>query len=359
MSWQNKYRPRKIAQLQLKKVRDQVQAWLDSGKLPSVMLFCGPKGTGKTSTARLIAALLNSEINDAAVENNFLSPGKKALSLQEPKQYSDDEEQIFSGESLAVAEIDAASNNSVDQVRELQKRLFMPNGLSKMTVYIFDEVHMFSNSAFNAMLKILEEPPSHVIFILATTEKHKIPATVMSRCSVVDFVKASDEELVQAFKRVLETEQVDFEPGTLELLARHADGSFRDGIKLLEAAALGGSVTLASARGVSEFDLTQKIQTLITLIKDKQLRPVSEFFLTLRQSGISEQVFYQQLLLQIHQQWLIALGVETGEVFLTEKQAFFLLKNLRGLPSNSPISFLDLELAILSLIENASKKKTA
>ena len=189
-----------------------------SGSIAHAYLFTGPRGVGKTTTARLIAKLVN-----------CLSPKKN-----EPCNTCDACMSVASGQALDVYEIDAASNTGVDNVREtvIDSVRFAPNVLKKK-VYIIDEVHMLSTSAFNALLKTLEEPPEHVLFVLATTEIHKVPETIISRCQRFDFKRISSNELVERMKGIVKEEGVKVDEAVLREIARHSGGCARDAESLL------------------------------------------------------------------------------------------------------------------------------
>jgi DNA polymerase-3 subunit gamma/tau len=182
-------------------------------------LFAGPRGTGKTSSARLLAKAVN------CLEENL---------ADRPCNQCDHCQAVNNGRFLDLIEIDAASNTSVDDVRDLRDKInFLPN-LGRYKVYIIDEVHMLSTAAFNALLKTLEEPPAHAIFILATTEVHKIPATVLSRCQRHEFRRIPLVEIVKQLTHMAEAENLKVEPEALTLIARQATGSMRDAISLLD-----------------------------------------------------------------------------------------------------------------------------
>ena len=188
-------------------------------RVSHAQLFSGPRGTGKTSTARILAKAVNCLADDSAAR-----PCNECANCQS----------VNKGEFLDLIEIDAASNTSVDDVRELREKInFTPN-VGSYKVYVIDEVHMLSTSAFNALLKTLEEPPPHAMFILATTESHKIPITVISRCQRHDFRRISVPEIVELLEDMAEKEKINVKKDVLGLIARQATGSMRDAISILD-----------------------------------------------------------------------------------------------------------------------------
>ncbi|MDY3784978.1 MAG: DNA polymerase III subunit gamma/tau [Eubacteriales bacterium] len=190
----------------------------ENGKFNHAYLFCGSRGTGKTTCAKILAKVINCE----HPENG--NPCGKCKACQA----------IEAGSATDVIEMDAASNNGVDNIRDIKDAVnFAPASL-KYRVYIIDEVHMLSNSAFNALLKTLEEPPEYVVFILATTELQKLPATIISRCQRFDFRRISTENLCKRLEIIAENEKIDIDPKALMIIARNSMGGMRDAISLLE-----------------------------------------------------------------------------------------------------------------------------
>ena len=190
-----------------------------SGKLAHAYLFCGPRGVGKTTCARIFAKTIN-----------CLSPLPNHEACNECESCKAFNEQ----RSLNIHELDAASNNSVEDIRTLIEQVYIPPQIGKYKVFIIDEVHMLSTAAFNAFLKTLEEPPAHVIFILATTEKHKILPTILSRCQTYDFNRMSIQDTVEHLKHVAEQEHITYEVEALDLIAQKADGGMRDALSIFD-----------------------------------------------------------------------------------------------------------------------------
>ena len=209
---------------------------IQTGQVHHAMLFCGTRGTGKTSTARVLAKALNCVKGPTP----------------EPCNVCDACTSITDGTNLDVTEIDAASHGSVDDARDLREKASYAPAAARFKVYIIDEAHMVTTQGFNAMLKVLEEPPEHVRFIFCTTEPHKVIEAIRSRCQRHDFRRIRTAALVQDFARICEAEGVDIEPAALELVARAADGSHRDGLSRLDQVLTfaGPKVTLADVAQV-------------------------------------------------------------------------------------------------------------
>ncbi|MBQ1882715.1 MAG: DNA polymerase III subunit gamma/tau [Bacteroidales bacterium] len=189
------------------------------GQLAHAYLFCGPRGVGKTTTARIFAKIIN-----------CMNPGED----MEPCGECESCKSFDEGRSYCIHELDAASNNSVDDIRALTEKVMIPPQIGKYSVYIIDEVHMLSTSAFNAFLKTLEEPPAHAIFILATTEKHKIIPTILSRCQVYDFNRISVPDIVKNLRMIASKEDVQIDDSSLHVIAQKADGAMRDALTLFD-----------------------------------------------------------------------------------------------------------------------------
>ena len=187
-------------------------------KISHAYIFSGTRGTGKTSSAKIFARAINCE---NPINGEPCNECKSCIS-------------ILSGENTDVVEMDAASNNSVENIRQIRKEVMYSSTNSKYKVYIIDEVHMLTTSAFNALLKTLEEPPENVVFILATTEQHKIPVTILSRCLRFEFLRISTENIKKRLEYVLKEENIEYEEEAVKYVAKLADGALRDGLSILD-----------------------------------------------------------------------------------------------------------------------------
>lgn len=216
MTFYLKYRPQKIEELDVAEVRESLSKIVSSHKIPHALLFSGPKGTGKTSAARIIAKIVNCENKKAPCDRCYQCTS------------------IIKGENLDVVELDAASHRGIDDIKTLKDAVKLAPAKAKKKVYIIDEAHMLTLEASNALLKTLEEPPEHVIFILATTNPDKLVETIRSRTININFKKATNDEVVRSLSRVVKGEKIKVEKEALNLIAKAANGSFRDGTKILE-----------------------------------------------------------------------------------------------------------------------------
>jgi DNA polymerase-3 subunit gamma/tau len=232
---------------------------ISQGRIAHAYLFSGPRGVGKTSSARILAKALNCKEGPTPV----------------PCGVCDSCTAITDGSSVDVIEIDGASNNSVDDIRDLRERVkYAPSG-GRYKVYIIDEVHMLSGSAFNALLKTLEEPPSHVIFVLATTEMKKIPATVLSRCQHMPFRRISSNIIRARLKAISDSEEISISPAALALVARAADGSMRDSLTVLDQiASFSSDITEENVKdllGIADFGLLAGVSRALIAGNRKEL----------------------------------------------------------------------------------------
>ena len=220
-----KYRPQEFETVVGQShITDTLEHSIEENQLAQALLFCGPRGVGKTTCARILARKIN-ERDGSTSEDGF---------------------------AYNIFELDAASNNSVEDIRELTDQVRFAPQVGKYKIYIIDEVHMLSSAAFNAFLKTLEEPPAHAIFILATTEKHKIIPTILSRCQIYDFKRITIEDIQIHLKKIAEKESIQYEEDALYLIAQKADGALRDALSIFDRLATftQKNITLAKAAEV-------------------------------------------------------------------------------------------------------------
>lgn len=319
MVFYRKYRPQTIEELDSRQVRETLSAVLSGKNTPHAFLFTGPKGLGKTSAARIVAKIVNCE---RLVSQRLASSSKEkklnaipyALSARvEPCNKCLSCVSITNGTNLDVLEIDGASSRGIDEIRDLREKIGLAPIVAEKKVYIIDEVHMLTTEAFNALLKTLEEPPAHAMFILCTTEPHKVPPTIISRCSHVSFKLATQGELVRSFERIVHGEKIDAEKGTLDSIAQRSEGGFRDGAKLLEelvSRAKGGKITKELIEQVSHIgSINQNVTLLLDALVKRDAKKGIEVIASLQNEGVDNGYFLEQLLEALHELLLIEVGV--------------------------------------------------
>jgi DNA polymerase-3 subunit gamma/tau len=267
---------------------------VSSDRVAHAYLFAGPRGTGKTTTARILAKAVNCLEPDLA---------------KRPCNQCAHCEAVNQGRFLDLIEIDAASNTSVDDVRDLRDRInFSPNQ-GRYKVYIIDEVHMLSTAAFNALLKTLEEPPQHAIFVLATTEVHKIPPTVLSRCQRHEFRRIPVKEIIENLKMLAEEENIKADSEALSLVARQATGSMRDAISLLDQlASAGESITLALAQDVLGTATSQAVLEVVEAMLKKESAQGLEAIHRSLDAGSDPRQFARQMVDYLRNLLLVSMG---------------------------------------------------
>ena len=275
-----KYRPNNFDEVTGQEtIKKTLQNAILNNKISHAYLFAGPRGTGKTSIAKILAKTVNCSNLDGYM------PCNECVNCT----------QINNKQSNDIIEIDAASNNGIDEIREIRNKANLVPTTGKYKVYIIDEVHMLTTGAFNALLKTLEEPPAHIIFILATTEPHKIPATILSRCQRFDFKRISTIDLVERLKYIIEEEKINIDEDAINEIARLSDGGMRDSISLLDQALayspknislediheINGSLPIVKLSTFVNFILAKNIVQLLKLIDEfndsgKNLIKISE-----------------------------------------------------------------------------------
>ena len=273
MSLYRKHRPQKFADVVGQDhIKTTLANALKQGTFSHAYVFAGPKGSGKTTTARLLAKALNCSGRDIATD---IEPCEKCMSCTE----------VTKGQSMDVMEIDAASNRGIDEIRDLREKIKFAPTAGKYKVYVIDECHMLTKEAFNALLKTLEEPPAHAVFVLATTELHKVPATILSRAQLFDFKKAKIDEVMALLERVAKAQNIKIENEALQLTARLAYGAYRDALTLLDQVAsiqTDGKITLAQVQlllgQATEASVWELVEALSQKNRTAALKLVSDVY---------------------------------------------------------------------------------
>ena len=342
-----KYRPQKVSELDSVSVRESLEKILKSKKIPHAFLFSGPKGTGKTSAARIVAKAIN-----CVGKRKDFEPCGKCDVCQE----------ITNGSSFDLIEIDAASNRGIDDIRSLREKIKLTPAKCLYKVYIIDEVHMLTTEAFNALLKTLEEPPAHAVFILCTTEPEKLPETIISRCLPIKFQKAKKEEVINSLKRVVKGEKLEVEKEVLAEISASAEGSFRDAQKILDQLSLANrKVSLKEAKKLlGKIEELQPDKLLLTLAQKEMKASLLEIDRIVN-FGADLEVYTQGLLenlrwLLLKKAGLTVLEMEEESLIKELESKFEKVDLLRLINlftkaaleiKTSPITQLPLELAVV------------
>ena len=264
-----KYRPKSFSEvIGQDSITKTLENSIKINQLAQALLFCGPRGVGKTSCARILANMIN-----------------------------DNDDNTFEDFSFNVFELDAASNNSVEDIRKINEQVRIPPQIGSHKIYIIDEVHMLSNSAFNAFLKTLEEPPKHAIFILATTEKNKIIPTVLSRCQIYDFKRITIKDIQLYLSNIAEKNKLSFQENAMFLIAQKADGSLRDALSIFDRMVnfTNGNLTeIAVAKNLNILD-QQNYSEIVEMIFSNSIHQLLKKYDELIQIGINDLQFIKGL----------------------------------------------------------------
>lgn len=341
-----KYRPKTISEIDNLHVKEMIGKILSGKSIPHAFLFVGQKGTGKTSTARIVAKSVN-------------CLNKKPGSF-EPCNSCDNCRSIGLSSFTDVIEMDAASNRGIEEIKSLiRETSFMPMS-GGYRVFIIDEAHMITTEGFNALLKTLEEPPKTAIFILATTNLEKLPKTIVSRCLKINFGKAKMVDILTMLYRISKNEKLDFDKPFLELIARHSEDSFRDAAKILEEVVFQKIKTLEE---LEEFLGIRGKNNLIEIIEKKDLKKTLVWINEFSQNGGDYKNLIEDVLNDLREQLFIKNGVGDADkkiTTLTNSEISLLIKllieayqNLR----NTPIDSLPVEIALVEFYNKINSKK--
>ncbi len=314
-----KWRPQTLAEVVgQEQVTHTLRNALSSEHVSHAYLFCGPRGTGKTSTGRILAKAVNCLTNGKGEPCNNCSMCQA----------------ITEGRALDMVEIDAASNRGIDDIRGLRERVNYAPNQARYKVYIIDEVHMLTKEASNALLKTLEEPPPHVIFILATTEAHKVLPTILSRCQRFDFRRISQVDIVSRLSYICDAEGIHIEPEGLQLIAKSATGSLRDAENLLEQLATyyGSEIELHQARAVLGVTGDWRAKELAKHIVNNDISAGIATINSVNSDGLDLKQFNRELVEYLRGLLLIKTGVNEAIGFTTEEIA-----ELRGLAAKASL----------------------
>ena len=340
-----KYRPQKVSELDSEEVREKLSSVLSSKRtFAHAFLFTGPKGLGKTSAARIVARVVNCTNR----KPGEIEPCNRCLQCKS----------IIEGTNLDVLEIDAASNRGIDEIRDLREKIRLSPVSATKKVYIVDEVHMLTTEAFNALLKTLEEPPGHVVFILCTTEIHKVPPTIVSRCFQIRFPQASIQELVRSLKRIARGDDLKIDDEALVSIANLSDGSFRDGSKILEELVRTvGSKKITKALVEESYKITsvdKNLEDFVSFLSRKDLKEAILLINSLEHSGADARFFTERLISHLHKILMSNLQTEEsekmteGKLSVSEiKKLFEVISESYGKIKFSIYPFLPLEVAVI------------
>jgi DNA polymerase III subunit gamma/tau len=313
-----KWRPQSFSELVGQDpITQTVRNSLASGRVAHAYLFCGPRGTGKTSMGRLLAKAAN-----------CLQPAEG-----EPCNSCDSCQAYLEGRAMDLVEMDAASNRGIDEIRKLRDRVGLAPMAGRYKVYLVDEVHMLTPEAYNALLKTLEEPPPHIIFILATTEPHKVPATIISRCQRFDFRRLPLAAVVSRLEHICRQEGIQIEAAALQEIARSASGSLRDAINVVEQLAnyYGSSPSLEQVRDSLGLTADARARQLVRHVLDRDLSAGLKLIAAVRDDGVDMHQFQREMVNYLRALLVVKSGAEDTLDLAAEE-----VEEMRSLSSAAP-----------------------
>lgn len=342
------YRPQSLQELDNSSVREKIQHVLTSNQVPHAFLLVGQKGMGKTSTARIMAKAMN-------CSNTRFS--KKTSNIQ-PCNSCDNCVAITKGQSPDVVEQDAASNRGIDEIRKLIGEVYFAPMMGKKRVYIIDEAHMITPDAFNALLKTLEEPPEHVVFILATTNEEKLPKTIISRCVRIPFGRAEKKDILHMIDRISEGEHLSVPTEVSKLIAVSSDYSFRDASKLLEELVTQNKLSLEDAK---QYIGLHGQKSLLEILVQKDWKESLLWVEQFVENGGNVRYEIESMLLSLKQQLLLKSGIDVDEADLgfSKNEIVLLMKLLHDsldLVRVSPVPAIPLELVVADFYNKSTVK---
>lgn len=345
MVFYRKYRPQKIEDLDNSEVRQSLYSIFANQSSVHAFLLTGPRGLGKTSSARIIAKVINCEKHQ---QNSKIKTQKSKLTEKEvePDNKCSQCVSITNGNNLDVLEIDGASNRGIDEIRDLKEKINLAPFKAYRKIYIIDEVHMLTTEAFNALLKTLEEPPTHAVFILCTTEIQKVPATIASRCFKINFTRATNEELVRSLSRVVKEEEIKIEKDALLEIAGLSDGSFRDGSKILEEVlGFSGRKTITKDLVNQKYNMLgigQSVIEMLDALSKKDMKKGFQICHDLVKQGMDFKYFIEKLVSRLHFLLLTEVGIEKND-----NEKLFTISEIKKLVELLSEAYQDSKFAVL------------